>query len=336
MKIVLNVLRWIAIVVALLVAVAYFSGNQFLLKGVWAAYLHGNSSATIGDSQFFDTRTVVAGTANPWKESSEYNKTELSERLRTSLDETRSVAFLIAQHGEIIHEEYWDGYGTDSQSNSFSMAKSITTMLAQCAIQDGVIESWDEKAIKFLPELKGEFAAELTLRNLSTMTAGLDFNEHYSNPFDITAKLYYGPDVEKLMMEEVPVSEKAGTYEYQSGATQLLGLALIKATGSLWLNMLQKSYGNRLEQVILQNGTLIMKMERNWLSVVSTQMRATLRVSDKCFFKKGITTDYKFLIALLLPWQPFLLSNHFTDIVFGFAMIMRLRFFTNEVFWDST
>ena len=96
MKIVLNVLRWIAIVVALLVAVAYFSGNQFLLKGVWAAYLHGNSSATIGDSQFFDTRTVVAGTANPWKESSEYNKTELSERLRTSLDETRSVAFLIA------------------------------------------------------------------------------------------------------------------------------------------------------------------------------------------------------------------------------------------------
>jgi len=231
MKIVLNVLRWIAIVVALLVAVAYFSGNQFLLKGVWAAYLHGNSSATIGDSQFFDTRTVEEGTANPWIVSPDYNKAELSEKLRISLAETRSVAFLIAQKGEIKHEEYWDGYGTDSQSNSFSMAKSITTMLVQCAIQDGVIESWDEKAIKYLPELKGEFAEEVTLRNLSTMTAGLDFNEHYSNPFDITAKLYYGPDVEKLMMEEVPVSEKPGLYEYQSGATQLLGLALIKATG---------------------------------------------------------------------------------------------------------
>jgi CubicO group peptidase (beta-lactamase class C family) len=83
----------------------------------------------------------------------------------------------------------------------------------------------------YLPELKGEFADDLTLRNLSTMTAGLDFNEHYSNPFDITAKLYYGPDVESLLMENVPVIEKPGSYEYQSGATQLLGLCLMKATG---------------------------------------------------------------------------------------------------------
>ena len=231
MKTILNTLKWTAIVLALLVAIVYFSGNQFLLKGVWAAYLHGNTSATIGDAKFFDTRTVEAGVASPWKVASNYNQTELSERLRTSLKETKSVAFLIAQHGEIKHEEYWDGYSDSSQSNSFSVAKSVVTMLAQCAIQDGLIRSWDEKAITFLPELKGEYAEELTLRNLSTMTAGLDFNEHYSNPFDITAKLYYGPDVEKLMFEQVPVIEKPGSYEYQSGATQLLGLAVMKATG---------------------------------------------------------------------------------------------------------
>jgi len=231
MKTVLNVFKWIAVIVAFLVAVAYFSGNQFLLKGVWAAYLHGNTSATISDAKFFDTRTVEAGTATPWKQAEDYNKSDLSERLRTSLEKNRSVAFLIAQHGEVTYEEYWDGYGEGSQSNSFSMAKSITTMLVQCAIQDGFIESWDAKAIEFLPELKGEYADELTLRNLSTMTAGLDFNEHYTNPFDITAKLYYGSDVEKLMLENVPVIDKPTSYEYQSGATQLLGLALMKATG---------------------------------------------------------------------------------------------------------
>ncbi|MGK0385275.1 MAG: CubicO group peptidase (beta-lactamase class C family), partial [Bacteroidia bacterium] len=227
----MRVLKLIAGIFFFLLTAIIASGNQFLLKGVWAAYLHGNTSATISDAQFFDTHTVEAGTANPWIESADYNQLELSDKLRTSLTETRSVAFFIAQHGEVTFEEYWDGYGMDSQSNSFSMAKSVTTMLVQCAIQDGVIESWDEKARKFLPELKGEFAEELTIRNLSTMTAGLDFNEHYSNPFDITAKLYYGPDVEKLMMEEVPVSKKSGVYEYQSGGTQLLGLALIKATG---------------------------------------------------------------------------------------------------------
>lgn len=231
MKTVLNIIKVLIAVVVVLVATAYITGNQFLLKGIWAAYLHGNTSATIGDAKFFDTRDIEAGTALPWKQAADYNKQELPERLRKSLEETRSVAFLMAQGGEIIHEEYWDSYSEKSRSNSFSMAKSITTMLAQCAIEDGFIQSWDEKVTKYIPNLKGAYAQELTLRHLSTMTAGLKFNEHYTNPFDITAKLYYGPDVEQLMVEEVPVIEQPGSYEYQSGATQLLGLAVMKATG---------------------------------------------------------------------------------------------------------
>ena len=232
MKTVLKVTTWISLVMIVLVATIYFSGNRFLLKGLWAAYLHGNTTATISDAKFFETRTVEAGTANPWKVSDFYYEWDISGTLRTSLEETNTVAFLMVKDGEIVFEEYWDGYSDSSRSNSFSMAKSVTTMLTQCAIQDGSIPSWDTKVKDYLPQLKGEFADELTLRHLSTMTAGLDFNEHYTNPFDITAKLYYGPDVEKLMIENVPVIDKPGdTYEYQSGATQLLGLAVMKATG---------------------------------------------------------------------------------------------------------
>lgn len=231
MKKLLNILKWPVIIIVLLVGVAYATGNQFLLKGVWAAYLHGNTSATIGDAKFFDTRTVKAGTPKPWATSEYFGEWQLTDELRSSLEETRSVAFLMVQGGDIIHEEYWDGYGASSRSNSFSAAKSITTMLVQCAIQDGIIPSWDAKVKDYLPELKGEFVDALTLRHLSTMTAGLDFNEHYTNPFDITAKLYYGPDAEKLMLENVPVVSEPGTYEYQSGATQFLGLALMKASG---------------------------------------------------------------------------------------------------------
>lgn len=156
---------------------------------------------------------------------------QLSDELRQSLESHRTVAFLIAQRGELVYEEYWDGYDEASLNNSFSMAKSFTTMLAQIAIQEGLIQSWDQKVIDFLPELKGEYADQVTLRHLATMTAGLQFNEHYTNPFDITAKLYYGPNSEELMMEGAPVYRPPGTFEYQSGATQLLGLAIIKATG---------------------------------------------------------------------------------------------------------
>lgn len=241
MKTLKRILSSLMVLVLVFVTVTYVTGNQFLLKGLWAAYLHGNTSATIGDAQFFDTRTVDAGDEVTWVQSEEYNQVELSGRLRTSLEETQSVAFLMVRNGELIFEEYWDDYTESSRSNSFSMAKSITTMLVQCAIQDGFIKSWDQPATDFLPELKGEFADELTLRHLCTMTAGLDFNEHYKNPFDITAKMYYGPDVAKLLLDEVPVIKQPGVdvFEYQSGATQLLGLCLMRAT-----NMPQAVYAS--------------------------------------------------------------------------------------------
>ncbi|MGB1317467.1 MAG: serine hydrolase, partial [Flavobacteriales bacterium] len=155
MKTIYKIFKWIFLLVATIVVVAYITGNQFLLKGVWAAYLHGNTSATISDAKFFDTRVIEAGTVVEWKKAESYNEKELSERLRTSLEETQSVAFLMAKGGELVYEEYWDDYSEASRSNSFSMAKSITTMLVQSAIQDGYIESWDEKAAKYLPELKG-------------------------------------------------------------------------------------------------------------------------------------------------------------------------------------
>src|SRR5690606_18030201 len=81
-------------------------------------------------------------------------------------------------------------------------------------------------------ELEGPYANDLELWHLSTMTAGLQWNEHYTNPFDITARAYYGNDIAELMYREVPViNEPGANYQYQSGAPQLLGLILAKATG---------------------------------------------------------------------------------------------------------
>jgi CubicO group peptidase (beta-lactamase class C family) len=74
-------------------------------------------------------------------------------------------------------------------------------------------------------------AAALTLRHLITMSAGLQWNESYQSPFGITAKAYYGSDIEATM-REVPVVVMPGTqFEYQSGSTQLLGLVLEQVTG---------------------------------------------------------------------------------------------------------
>ncbi len=230
----LRFLAVLSLILGLVVLGLFISGNQYLLKGVWATYLHGENSATIDDARFFETRTVRASaTPQAWPVSEDRNNKNLSSELRTTLEQTGSVAFLVLKEGVIQYEEYWDGYSDTSRTNSFSMAKSITTLLAQIAIQQGFIKSWDDNVSEYLPEIEGAYRNELKLIHLATMTAGLQWNEHYKNPFDITARAYYGPDIEKLMLSEVPVVNPPGkAWEYQSGASQLLGLVIRKASGS--------------------------------------------------------------------------------------------------------
>ena len=232
MKQALKYILVVVIIIMLLLLLVKLSGNGYLIKGLRASYLHGASSATIDDARFFNTHPISTGNETwEWHIHPDYNKIKLTPRLNEILEENKSVAFLIIRNDSILSEYYWDGYSDSSRSNSFSMAKSITTLLAQIAIQKGVFESWEQKVSSIFPELKGDFAGELELWHLSTMSSGLQWEEHYKNPFEVTAKAYYGDDVWKLMLS-LPIETQPGAaYNYQSGSTQLLGMALIKATG---------------------------------------------------------------------------------------------------------
>lgn len=70
-----------------------------------------------------------------------YNKTPLSPALIKNLRQTHTASLLVVKNGKLIHEQYWDSYGTYKQSNSFSVAKAITVMLLGKAIEDGKISN---------------------------------------------------------------------------------------------------------------------------------------------------------------------------------------------------
>lgn len=232
MKTLLRIALVFALVLAALAAAALLTGNGYLLKGLRASYLRGATSATIDDAQFFKTNTIAAAALpQEWALHRNYNKMELSHRLNAILEETNSVAFLVIKNDSILTEFYWDGYSDSSRSNSFSMAKSIVTMLAQIAIQKGVFTSWQQKVATLFPELQGAYAQELELWHLSTMSSGMEWSEQYTNPFGVTAKAYYGDDIRQLILSLPIVSKPGVEYNYQSGSTQLLALALMQATG---------------------------------------------------------------------------------------------------------
>lgn len=230
MKKLVKILAGIVATVVLLFLIAKLTGNGYLIKGIRASYLHGTNSASIDDAQFFKTNRIPAGTGSEWALGTNYNTTALPEKLSSVLKQTETVAFLVIKNDSIVQEHYWDGYNDSSQSNSFSMAKSITTMLTQIAIQKGILTGWHQKLNTVLP-VKGPHAAEVELWHLSTMSSGLDWDEAYTDPFCITARTYYSADIKALLLS-LPIKDTPGkAFNYQSGSTELLGLCLMQATG---------------------------------------------------------------------------------------------------------
>ena len=72
---------------------------------------------------------------------------------------------------------------------------------------------------------------EVTVRNLLTMSAGMDWDESYASLFSVTTHGYYGNDLYKLVTE-LDVNEQPGIqYSYRSGETQLLAFVIEAATG---------------------------------------------------------------------------------------------------------
>ncbi len=211
--------------------IVYLSPYKYLVKGISLTYFKGEKSANYLDWKDFDLRKIQN---NPDKiyylPSKTYAKTNgLDKKLLDMLTNTNSGSYIVIKNDTIVSEHYFNGISDSSQTNSFSMAKTITTLLVQKAIQDKIIASWDDKVIDYLPWLTGEFAKEVTLRHLSTMTAGLDWDESYVSPFGVTAKAYYSNDVEGVLKQVAVTKKPDENFQYQSGATQLLGFVLKKA-----------------------------------------------------------------------------------------------------------
>lgn len=220
------------LIIAGIILTIYISGYNYLFKGVRLTYLRGESSSTIDDGKYFPSRIISKGQSKPWTTDINYNKKSLSPELEKHLKETESVSFLVVRNGRLLQERYWDGYKKNTASNVFSMTKTITALLLGKAIDDGRITNINQKFSDFYPEFsEKEFGNNLTLGNLATMEAGLDWKENYKNPFSPNAAAYYGFSLADVVFQKKFKQNPGEKFEYQSGATQLLGFAVGRAIG---------------------------------------------------------------------------------------------------------
>ena len=185
--------------------------------------------ADIKDHKKFQSRPLTAN-ATPYNfhntNSGKFPKELNGIPFDNYLEENKTVAFLIIKNDTIQYEKYFKGYDKQSIVPSFSMAKSVTSILIGCAIDQGLIKSVNEPITNYIPELTKNGFDKVTIKHLLQMTSGIKFNESYINPFGDAASFYYGLNLRKEITKMKLKSEPGTRFEYASGDPQLLGLVL--------------------------------------------------------------------------------------------------------------
>lgn len=224
-----TLVKFLLIIFVLINLVILISGKSWLYKAISITYLKGYNSSYIDDFVYFESNDVLSGEQEDWLISKSYNKINLTRKLIDLNSDNQSVAFLIIINDSIYLEKYWYGYSLESQSNSYSMAKSWVATLIGIAIKEGRIKSVDQKVGDFLDEFNSGSKSKITIKHLLTMSSGLDWSEDYYNPLGQAAEAYYGGNLKELVLPLESTEPPGKVFKYHSSCTQILSFVLEKA-----------------------------------------------------------------------------------------------------------
>ena len=152
------------------------------------------------------------------------------------LSETQTNAFLVIRNGKITYEKYLNGKTKSTVLPSYSVAKTMTSLLVGQLIDEGKIKESDT-FVGILPEFKANSSFDkVTIKDLLDMNSGIGVSDNYpTGPSGwgvAIAQMYASTDINWFLKNNRKMTEEPGTFpEYRSVNTQLLGLIIQKVTG---------------------------------------------------------------------------------------------------------
>jgi hypothetical protein len=175
----------------------------------------------------------------------------------------------------------WHPYyhGTDEHTMQ-SVSKTVTSAIIGIAIQRGdfkaplttpVLHYFDETKVKNVDERK----RRMTLRDLLTMTSGLDWNEDlpYDDPANPSDLMEAADDWVQFVIDRPMKDEPGAVFAYSSGATELLAHIFKRETG---IDIERYAHRNLFEPLGIKDYF----WKRTPLGVVDTEGGLYLRTED--------------------------------------------------------
>jgi CubicO group peptidase (beta-lactamase class C family) len=207
------------------------SGRYYLYSGIAKTYLRGESGPGIYDLELFP-KTTINPSSNKfkWKNHPQKNSYQFTKEDLKYHSDWGTTAFLVIHKDSLLFEKYWGDHSQQTVSNSFSVAKTIISLLIGIALDEGYIKSLDEPVGNYIPEFKNLGRNKITIKHLLLMASGLEWEESGSNPLSEAAEGYFTSDLYSLTTTQLVVEEPGRRFNYQSGNSQILGIILANAT----------------------------------------------------------------------------------------------------------
>ena len=157
-------------------------------------------------------------------------------------------AILIERNGQLIYEEYFDGFDerwgqslgrvtmtAESKHDLRSITKSVVSALIGIAHGEGKIQSLDEPIIKWFPEYPELDTAErrrVTLAHALSMTSGFTWNEEvpYNDPRNDEIRMTRDSQPLRYALARPFAVDPGSDFNYNGGLTQVLAAVLVRAT----------------------------------------------------------------------------------------------------------
>lgn len=173
-------------------------------------------------------KPMNGGKAMTWEESLFANYTD---------------GLLIIHKGRVVYERYFGCLREDGKHAIMSMTKSITGLLAQILVAEGVLD--DRLMVRdIIPEIGNSAFASATVRQVMDMTTGVKYSENYS---DSNADIwlysraasplpkpegYRGPDGYWEYLQQVePEGRHGDAFHYKTINSDMLGWIVSRVTG---------------------------------------------------------------------------------------------------------
>lgn len=218
-----------------------------------------SDTATLKTTENNRAKTDAFWPAQDWRTSSPEDQGMDSARLQEmmALIDQNDLAYdsvLVIRNGTLVLEEYRHGYDRDRKHHMQSATKSVSSMLIGIAIQEGFLESVNQKVVDLLPDYTVDSTdprkQALTLEQLLTMSDGLEWHEldfPYADPRNTLGQMWSSLDAVQHVLDQPMARQPGEAWAYNSGTSILLGGILEQATGRDPLTFAQEYLFDPLE-----------------------------------------------------------------------------------------